>query len=193
MKAELAGFKTITRTGITLTIGREAVVNFALELGELSEEVVVTGDAPMINTTSSTMQALVGEEVIKNLPLNARDFVQLATLQSGVQQVGALEQGNPARRTQRGQGTLLAISGARPYQNAFTLDDFVMVKQLARTGADQTVAMAIYGAARTAPSPAVNAIGTLMLVASTVVITLAYVVYRRSVRRQGPPERGSQS
>lgn len=68
---------------------------------------------------------------------------------------------------------------------AFSLDDFVMVKQLAKTGADQTVAMAIYGAARTAPSPAVNAIGTLMLVASTVVITLAYLVYRRSARRSG--------
>jgi len=68
---------------------------------------------------------------------------------------------------------------------AFSLDDFVMVKQLAKTGADQTVAMAIYGAARTAPSPAVNAIGTLMLVASTLMIALAYLVYRRSVRRQG--------
>jgi spermidine/putrescine transport system permease protein len=67
---------------------------------------------------------------------------------------------------------------------AFTLDDFVMVKQLAKTGSDQTVAMAIYGAARTAPSPAVNAIGTLMLVASTGVISVAYLVYRRSVRRQ---------
>jgi spermidine/putrescine transport system permease protein len=68
---------------------------------------------------------------------------------------------------------------------AFTLDDFVMVKQLAKTGADQTVSMAIYGAARTAPSPAVNAIGTLMLATSTLVIVLAYVIYRRSVRRHG--------
>ena len=37
---------------------------------------------------------------------------------------------------------------------AFTLDDFVMVKQLAKDGSNETVAMAIYGAARTAPSPA---------------------------------------
>ena len=50
---------------------------------------------------------------------------------------------------------------------AFTLDDFVMVKQLAKDGSNETVAMAIYGAARTAPSPAVNAIGTLMLMTST--------------------------
>jgi spermidine/putrescine transport system permease protein len=68
---------------------------------------------------------------------------------------------------------------------AFTLDDFVMVRQLAKDGSNMTVAMAIYGAARTAPSPAANAIGTLMLVASTVVIALAFVVYRRSTRRSG--------
>jgi spermidine/putrescine transport system permease protein len=68
---------------------------------------------------------------------------------------------------------------------AFTLDDFVMVKQLAKDGSNETVAMAIYGAARTAPSPAVNAIGTLLLLTSTVVIALAYVVFRRSARRSG--------
>jgi len=68
---------------------------------------------------------------------------------------------------------------------AFTLDDFVMVKQLAKDGSNETVAMAIYGAARTAPSPAVNAIGTVMLLTSTVVIALAFVVFRRSARRSG--------
>src|SRR6266542_1792005 len=68
---------------------------------------------------------------------------------------------------------------------AFTLDDFVMVKQLAKDESNETVAMAIYGAARTAPSPAVNAVGTLLLLTSTVVITLAYVVFRRSARRSG--------
>ncbi len=68
---------------------------------------------------------------------------------------------------------------------AFTLDDFVIVNQLSKDASSQTVAMAIYGAARTAPTPATNAIGTLMLVSSTVVIALAFVVYRRAARRRG--------
>ena len=68
---------------------------------------------------------------------------------------------------------------------AFTLDDFVIVNQLARDSSNQTVSMAIYGAARTAPTPATNAIGTLMLVTSTVVIVLAFVLYRRTARRRG--------
>ena len=68
---------------------------------------------------------------------------------------------------------------------AFTLDDFVIVNQLAQDASNETVAMFIYSAARQAPSPAVNAAGTLMLTTSTLLITLAYVVYRRSAKRVG--------
>jgi spermidine/putrescine transport system permease protein len=65
---------------------------------------------------------------------------------------------------------------------AFTLDDFVMVNQLSRDASNQTVAMAIYGAARTQPTPATNAVGTLMLVSSTVIVVLAFLIYRWSTR-----------
>lgn len=68
---------------------------------------------------------------------------------------------------------------------AFALDDFVIVNQLSRDATTQTVSMAIYGAARTAPTPAINAIGTLMLVTSTFVIAVAVVSYRRMERRRG--------
>jgi ABC-type spermidine/putrescine transport system permease subunit II len=47
------------------------------------------------------------------------------------------------------------------------------------------VSITIYGAARTSPTPAMNAIGTLMLTASTILIVIAWVVYRRSARRRG--------
>jgi spermidine/putrescine transport system permease protein len=72
----------------------------------------------------------------------------------------------------------------------FSLDDFVIVQQLARDSSNQTVAMAIYGAARTQPTPATNAVGTIMLVTSTLVVVLAFVFYRFAQRRrgQGPPE-----
>ena len=65
---------------------------------------------------------------------------------------------------------------------AITLDDFVMVNQLSRDAGTQTVAMAIYGAARTQPTPATNAVGTLMLVSSTVIVVLAFLIYRWSTR-----------
>lgn len=68
---------------------------------------------------------------------------------------------------------------------AIALDDFVTVQQLARDAPTQTVSMYIYGTARGAPTPAANAVGTLMLAASTLLIVLAYVGYRRAERRQG--------
>ena len=68
---------------------------------------------------------------------------------------------------------------------ALALDDFVIVNQLSRDASTQTVSMEIYGAARTAPTPAINAIGTIMLVTSTIVISIAVIVYRRMERRRG--------
>ncbi len=68
---------------------------------------------------------------------------------------------------------------------ALALDDFVIANQLSRDASTQTVSMAIYGAARTAPTPAANAIGTLMLVTSTIVIAVAVVSYRRMERTRG--------
>lgn len=69
---------------------------------------------------------------------------------------------------------------------ALALDDFVIVNQLSRDASTQTVSIAIYGAARTAPTPAINAIGTLMLATSTVVIGAAVIAYRRLERARGP-------
>lgn len=68
---------------------------------------------------------------------------------------------------------------------AFALDDFIIVEQLSRDASTQTVAMTIYAAVRTQPTPAANAIGTLMLTASTLIIAIAAIVYRRSARRTG--------
>lgn len=69
---------------------------------------------------------------------------------------------------------------------AFSLDDFVIVNQLARDSSQETVAMFIYSSARTSPLPNANAVGTLMLVTSTMVIIAAYLVYRRMIRRTVP-------
>jgi spermidine/putrescine transport system permease protein len=68
---------------------------------------------------------------------------------------------------------------------AIALDDFVMVQQLASDAPTTTVSMYIYGTARGAPTPAANAVGTLMLATSTLLIVLTYLSYRRAERRQG--------
>ena len=94
---------------------------------------------------------------------------------------------SPTRTLVRVTLPLLApsIFGSAAIVFALTLDDFVIVNQLSRGASSQTVSMAIYGAARTSPTPAVNAIGTLMLVVSTTIILITGFLYRRSARKTG--------
>jgi spermidine/putrescine transport system permease protein len=100
---------------------------------------------------------------------------------------------SPVRSLRRVTLPLLAPSIFASFAIVFaiTLDDFVMVNQLSRDAGTQTVAMAIYGAARTQPTPATNAVGTLMLVSSTVIVALAFLIYRWSTRGERTPETGS--
>ena len=57
VRAELVGFQTAVRQGVGLQVGQEAVINLSLAVGEISEEVIVTGEAPLINTTSATLSS----------------------------------------------------------------------------------------------------------------------------------------
>src|SRR5437867_8602877 len=83
VKAEAAGFKSALQTGINLAVGEAAVVNLKLEVGAIQDEVTVTGEAPLVNTTTASVSGLVGEREVKDLPLNGRSFDNLITLNPG--------------------------------------------------------------------------------------------------------------
>ena len=119
VQVEQTGFSKELRQGIVLTVGRDAVVNFGLKVGSITEQIVVTGDAPLVNTTTSEISALVGERTIKELPLNGRDLFQLATLQIGVVNAGSLTD----VPLNSGTGAVkMSINGGRISFNNFLLD-----------------------------------------------------------------------
>src|SRR5215472_11359912 len=62
---QLPGFQTEVRSGITLSVGRAAVVNFALKVGQLSDKVTITEEAPLVESTTSAMSSLVDERTIR--------------------------------------------------------------------------------------------------------------------------------
>jgi hypothetical protein len=103
-------------------------VDFALSVGAAAEEVVVNADATQMNTTDASLGGLVGDNAIRELPLNGRDWLQLATLQAGV--TGGLGQQSPSQannsRAARGNGEALAIAGSRPTNNVFLVDNLVV-------------------------------------------------------------------
>src|SRR6059036_3635066 len=80
----MPGFKQDVRQGINLIVGQEAVINLTLEVGAAAEQVTVTEEAPLVNTTLSSTSGLITEQQIKELPLNGRSFDRLLELNAGV-------------------------------------------------------------------------------------------------------------
>ena len=119
--AESAGFQTSVRSGITLTVGRAAVVDFALQIGAVAETITVTGEAPLIETTTGTVGSLVNERAMRDLPLNGRSFDDLTGLQPGVvSNVVTLASGFNGVYT--GSASRRSINGAKAQQSLYLLD-----------------------------------------------------------------------
>jgi hypothetical protein len=78
------GFSEEVRTGIQLVVGQEAIVNLALRLGQAEEQVKVNENAPIVSATTSDISGLVGEQQVKDLPLNGRSYDLLLPLNPGV-------------------------------------------------------------------------------------------------------------
>jgi hypothetical protein len=115
------GFETETRAGLTLTIAQEAVVNISLRVGAASEKVVVTAEAPLVETTNATLGGVVTPEKIQGLPLNGRNYLDLMTFQPGVTNVSDV-QGN---LTDTG-GAEYVSNGATPRSNSILLDGAIL-------------------------------------------------------------------
>ena len=122
VRASLAGFQTLVRSGIALTVGRNAVVDVALEVGEVAQAITVTGDVSNVETTTATVSNLVDERRVAEIPLNNRDLTQLAFLQPGVLKVPQLGGSLAGRTPNTGLGDKLSVGGARATQNIYLTD-----------------------------------------------------------------------
>ena len=131
VKIEKTGFKAAVRTGINLEVGQDAVVSLRLELGEIAQAVTVTGDAPLVNTTTSSVSGMVGEQAVKELPLNGRSFDNLITLNPGAINYTAMKSAN----TTTSDGNSFSVAGRRPGDNLFLWNgiEYTGASQLAVT------------------------------------------------------------
>lgn len=129
VKASLSGFSSIVRSGIRLTVGREAIVDFAMKLGEIAENVLVVGESSLVDTRNASTGGLIAEEQIKGLPLNGRSYIELATLTPGVQLTDT-----GGRGTSTGFGQKLSVNGSRYTSNLFTLDGTMLNDQFNQAG-----------------------------------------------------------
>ncbi len=117
IKVESPGFKRAQRQGVTLTANQNVQVNLTLEIGNVSESVTVTADAPLVDSRSSVVGALVDGRRITELPINGRNVIALAALLPGATSIAA-----PQSFTGDRSGPTISISGSRTNQNLFLLD-----------------------------------------------------------------------
>jgi len=105
--AELQGFKRFEQVGVTVGAGQTATVNLALEVGDLTETISVTADAPVVDTSKVDTGRNLNENEVKNLPLVSRNPYNFALLQPGVTGYENSEFGVPRFAA---NGTLLRIN-----------------------------------------------------------------------------------
>jgi hypothetical protein len=127
LRVSAPGFSVGIVSGVTLTVGAQQTVNVSLKVGQANATVQVTDAAAGVDVATSSLGNDVDGNTVRELPLNGRDWSQLATLQPGVNQVrnqsgiGAVGSADVVRGA-RGFGNQLSVSGTRPTQNTYRLD-----------------------------------------------------------------------
>ena len=81
--AELPGFATVNRTGLTLLVGQTATIDLQMAPASVQESVTVTGEAPLIDVRSSTVGANLDSKQLSEIPLSGRNWVDLVMLAPG--------------------------------------------------------------------------------------------------------------
>ncbi|MBI3684113.1 MAG: TonB-dependent receptor [Acidobacteria bacterium] len=111
---EMQGFRAYRKTGIVLEIGQQLRSDFSLEIGSVTESVSVVAEVAPLNTENGTIKGdVIVQQEIQDLPLEGRDFTDLAFLVPGVMPTA-----------QGGQGSFAAVNGARSDSTNFYVDGF---------------------------------------------------------------------
>ena len=121
MRAAKSGFAEGTRRGISLVIGQDATADMSLHLGEVKEQVTVTENVPVVNASTQEISGLVGEQQVRDLPLNGRSYDLLLTLNPGIVNFTSQKTGGTGVSNST-TGNNFAVSGNRPQQNLFLLN-----------------------------------------------------------------------
>jgi len=116
LTAEQPSFKRFIQEPISVRVNEATRVDAMLQLGDISEQVLVQGTGIQVQTTNSTLGAVVEEKKVVDLPLNGRNFVQLGLLQAGV------SEGGPSQTAVGSTASTFAVNGVRTQNNNFMID-----------------------------------------------------------------------
>jgi hypothetical protein len=119
--AEQTGFRTESKTGITLVLGQRADVDLILTVGGVQQSINVEETSLELAVTTAEFSGLVGEQQVKDLPLNGRSYDQLLTLNPGVVNYTSQRSGGTGTSNSV-VGNMFSASGRRPQENLYILN-----------------------------------------------------------------------
>ncbi len=125
LNVEQQGFRKLAQSGIELQVNQRAQVDVSLQIGAVGETVEITGSAPLLESQSSVLGSVIQERQVQDLPLNGRNFVQLAILSPGVSGAGQGMRGTIMSGTRPDDlrpGTELFVNGNRESSNNYLYD-----------------------------------------------------------------------
>jgi hypothetical protein len=122
IRVEAPGFKTLEDTNLHLQVAQLSQFDATLALGAVTEQVVVEAGVSTLETQSMAQGTVVGEEKVKALPLNGRQFLQLAMLTPATNVGGIAVQQNSVRQ---GEVAGLSVAGTRTNDSAYLLDGVI--------------------------------------------------------------------
>ncbi|MFN7826453.1 MAG: carboxypeptidase regulatory-like domain-containing protein [Acidobacteriota bacterium] len=125
LTAEADGFRRVERSGVELQVNQRAQVDIELLVGAVGETVQITGSAPLLESQSSVLGSVIQEQQVQDLPLNGRNFIQLAVLSPGVSGAGQGMRGtimSGSRPDDLRPGTELFVNGNRESSNNYLYD-----------------------------------------------------------------------
>jgi hypothetical protein len=120
--ANKSGFQTGSKTGILLVVGQQAEEDLALAVGAISQVITVEDVAPPVAVSTQQTSGLVGEQQVKDLPLNGRSYDELMTLNPGVVNYTS-ERSGGVGTSNSAIGNMFSVSGRRPQESLFLLND----------------------------------------------------------------------
>src|SRR5213075_784757 len=122
VSVQKAGFEQTVKRGVDVGVNQVVRIDLQLKVGRASESVEVTGAAPLLQTDTSSLGTIETEKRISELPLNGRNFIQLAYLGPGANagQTGTNVSGGVFENERANEG--LSVNGLRVSNNNFLLN-----------------------------------------------------------------------
>ena len=122
LKAELAGFRTVERKGVVVQVGSANRLAFTMDVGNLSETLEVVAHSPLIQTENAAISTVIENRAIVELPLNGRNYLQLASLIPGATTNGPSSSQGKQRMGGQRNSFALNVAGQRVHFNHYSLD-----------------------------------------------------------------------